>query len=409
MKNNTDVVIVGAGPVGLWTAIQTKLRNPHLHIEMFDKHSCYQRKHVLKISKSSLSGCAADPRLKKIIKDFTQSPKMSTNLIEEKLSGLAKKLEIKIHKDKNISDPKALPALFPKAKVFIGADGSHSKVREVIFANKYNFKSDLKYVVEVKYQAQQTAPSLSPNDIYPTLKFINTIAEEHIGKPKDGITPVTIRFFIDKDNYEKMQGATFKHPYTLANESKIQKQVLENINLWLGLRRSRGEVRIPNSEKITVTRLGVYASKNFAKVKNNKAWVLVGDSAFGVPFFRSLNNGLLEGTELSKRIVAALEPTTNTNDICSYIFKRTFESEFQRYDCYVSLLCIKETIAAYVKCIFLDLLSCILKINNSVPWQVNYWTEAQIQDLKLGNPNTNTYLQNFLKDVKKITSPIKFS
>ena len=33
--------------------------------------------------------------------------------------------------------------------------------------------------------------------------------------------------------------------------------------------------------------------------ESGKVWALVGDAAFGVPFFRALNDGLLCATELS--------------------------------------------------------------------------------------------------------------
>lgn len=51
-----DVVVVGAGPVGLWTAIQIQLRFPDAHVVMFEKHSSYQRRHVLRLVRRSLAG-----------------------------------------------------------------------------------------------------------------------------------------------------------------------------------------------------------------------------------------------------------------------------------------------------------------------------------------------------------------
>lgn len=39
-----DINFVGAGPVGLFTAIQAKLYNPDLNILMLEKYTEYQRK-----------------------------------------------------------------------------------------------------------------------------------------------------------------------------------------------------------------------------------------------------------------------------------------------------------------------------------------------------------------------------
>jgi len=33
-----DIIFIGAGPVGLWTAIQIKLLKPNLEIIMFEKY-----------------------------------------------------------------------------------------------------------------------------------------------------------------------------------------------------------------------------------------------------------------------------------------------------------------------------------------------------------------------------------
>ena len=44
----------------------------------------------------------------------------------------------------------------------------------------------------------------------------------------------------------------------------------------------------------------------------NRAWALVGDAAFGVPFFRALNDGMLCATELALRLAEHLEQPPHT-------------------------------------------------------------------------------------------------
>ena len=50
-----DVVIVGAGPVGLFLAVQLQIRCPMISIVMLEKHAVYQRSHVLRVDKRSLA------------------------------------------------------------------------------------------------------------------------------------------------------------------------------------------------------------------------------------------------------------------------------------------------------------------------------------------------------------------
>ena len=48
------VVIVGAGPVGLWTAIQLLKREPALEVVLLERHESYARSHVLRLDHWSM-------------------------------------------------------------------------------------------------------------------------------------------------------------------------------------------------------------------------------------------------------------------------------------------------------------------------------------------------------------------
>ncbi len=52
-KERADVVFVGAGPVGLWTAVQLKLASPQTKVLMLEKYTAYQRSHVLQVDQAS--------------------------------------------------------------------------------------------------------------------------------------------------------------------------------------------------------------------------------------------------------------------------------------------------------------------------------------------------------------------
>lgn len=383
---NAQVVFVGAGPVGLWTAIQTKLRDPHLEVDVLEKYSEYRRSHPLNINASSLKGCPHHPKLQQLVQQFIANKRLSTKTIEEGLTTFAQEIGIGIRKKAEIKDPDTLRQLYPQAKVIIGSDGAHSTVRKKIFGNQMSLRTDMKFMLDVKYEVVGRGKPLPfAQKVYPTLKAMESLAQEYIGRETNGKTPITLRLFIDRKKYEQLKEATFTHPYSLENEKLIQTQLLKNIHLWLNLKKQEGEVRVPGSEQITVTHLGMYASKEVVKLEKGVTWCLAGDAAFGVPFFRSLNNGLLEGTTLSEKIVQSLSSKPSFQDrLLSkfYSSQEELSPSFLGYSRYVKRLCAQEALLAWVKNCFLTLLQWYVQISSKVPWQVNYWSEEKILKLQ---------------------------
>lgn len=387
MNNSVNTIFVGGGPVGLWTAVQTKILNKQADIVVLEKHPVYQRSHVLQLNPNSLKGIPNDHRLRAIAEKFKNERHIRTNIIEDELTTLAHDLGIQIiHKE--VTDPSTLKTEYPNAKVIVGSDGSHSVVRKEIFNNELDEKRDLTFIVEVKYEVEGVPLARNFKDssynAYPTMKVMGTYVQEHIGKERDGKTPISMRFFINNKTFNKMRGATFKHPYTLANANLIEGEVKSQIRTWFNLRDKNGETRVPESEKITVTRLGIYSSRKYVKVdpNNGVTYCLVGDAAFGVPFFRSLNNGFLSGTQLAKSIDRTLKGTPSLAGRAlgfSFIQKGPY---FSPYAVRLKVLAKSEMWKARIKSFLLDFLVLFIRLSAIVPWQVNYWTEAQISDLQ---------------------------
>lgn len=385
-------VVVGAGPVGLWTAVCLKLRmqekdpNSNADIEVLEKNEVYQRSHVLKLNKKSLANCPKDPRLLSIVHDFIHQKTIRTNDIEQKLAGLACELGIKIRKNLEMTSPEWLIQEYPNAEVFVGADGAHSTMRKTVFNEEMSLKADFKYVIEVKYEVYGKAKRLKfVKEQFPTLKVMDALAQEHIGTTKNGVTPITLRIFINKKKFEQMRDANFKHPYNFENEDKINARVRERMWTWINFREGQtGQKRVPNSEKITTTSLGCYASKKVVKMMHGKTFALVGDAAFGVPFFRSLNNGLKEGTKLAAQLARVLTPKRSLKErALSIITLKTHGMQWPllKYTSYVQNLCKVEVMIAAIKSFFLTMLILFVRVSARIPWQVNYWTEAQVQRL----------------------------
>jgi hypothetical protein len=53
----SEIVIVGGGPIGCWTAIQAKRRNPELDVTIYERFENYQRDHIMTIRRKSLTHC----------------------------------------------------------------------------------------------------------------------------------------------------------------------------------------------------------------------------------------------------------------------------------------------------------------------------------------------------------------
>jgi predicted proteasome-type protease len=53
---------------------------------------------------------------------------------------------------------------------------------------------------------------------------------------------------------------------------------------------------IPHSEKLIYVPISVYSACSFAESISQIPYFIVGDAAYGVPYFKSLNSNLLCGT-----------------------------------------------------------------------------------------------------------------
>jgi len=357
-KHDPDVLVVGAGPVGLWTAVQIKLLLPTLNILIVDKHQTYVRSHLLRITKSSLKEIPKDKLLDSFRK-FAQklTGKIRTNDLERALWNEAEKLGIQkeIMEFKEISKVKEL---FPNVKIILGCDGSHSTIRKQVFDNKLSVKETIEHVAFVKYDAEGKAEILRPMESYAGLKMINHLVYEATGKQVGGQSPVTLQIKIDANTYNKMGDCKFKTPYHLhKDKSKLEPKLLETITVWLNMRaKFNHEKRIQDTEKITTVNLDVYRTDIVGKflTTENVAVFLCGDSAFGVPFFRALNNGMLCGSALAGFIK---KNYTHMND------------GIKKYNKYFDLLAKFEIFRAKKVAWAHQVADNAVRLQSKVPWQ----------------------------------------
>ena len=308
-NQDCDVVIVGGGPAGMWVADQLKLRNRNLNVVVLEKRNHYVRTHPVRIHPHSLSGTPYHPRLNEIKKIFTERQSCKINTVEEELKKFAIELGIDV-RTQEVKIPSQLPQIFPNAKVFIGADGAHSKVRQEIFNDELSFDQSLQQIIEVRYDVSGTTSKLGLIENSLSMqKTIGTLTNENVSSEVNGKSTVTLQFFVGKETYEAMREANFRNPYTFADHQHlIPPQLTTKINAWIAKRRDRlGEQIIENSVRIAAVPLKIYSAKTLVKegAKPGTTWALIGDAAFGIPFFRSLNTSFLSGTELASAVAAS--------------------------------------------------------------------------------------------------------
>jgi 2-polyprenyl-6-methoxyphenol hydroxylase-like FAD-dependent oxidoreductase len=302
-----DVVFVGGGPVGLWTALQTKLRNPKLNVVVLEKYTEYQRLHNLFLESQSMSTDCKSPEMGALLAKLKAKPLLSTHLLESELVKAAQNAGVIIHKNISIQNPEKDLACFTNARVIVGADGAHSIMRSAVVLEKpdncLTKQEDIHYICDLSY-IEQNEPVGTLRKVAMNSAVGNIMYEIH-GKRSQ---KTTLRTFISKEVFERMKEAKRKAPMPLDDprvDPKVRQEFLSFISMKYGKEQS---AHIDLSQAtITTTSLGTYVSKKFVRKDGSKHWCLVGDAAFGVPYFRSLNNGFLSGTLLSKTIAAHYE------------------------------------------------------------------------------------------------------
>lgn len=344
------VHINGAGPVGLLLAIELKLRG--IDVRISERNEEYERNHNVSIEKSSLANSHPNPEFQALLQELKLPGLVPTSLLEQKFKTFACKLGVEIIHEKTMS-ANDLPLKYPDTDIFIGADGAHSIIRKEIFGEKIRHKQDFQQVAEVKYKVEGKTRAFSIwTEILHYLLKVQHLVMETVGKEHAGNTNVTLRVFLnDKAAFETLNGATQRKPFRWTDEykKKMDPRMVETIDTWIREReKALGDKIVPDSIKITPLTLGTYKSENVVIEINEKIWILVGDAAFGVPYFRSLNNGWLCAIELAKDIDAFFKDQLVDKAVSS--FEKALKiPPFKAYEHYVNSLSQYENLLAQVK------------------------------------------------------------
>ncbi len=385
------ILVVGAGPVGLWTAIQTKLMSPKAEIVINEKYEEYKRSHPLRLELSALKSLQIpnNSEYKAQIESMQNailalgSPhwdafsgkyiNIRTNDLEANLKSVAQNIGIRIEK-KEFEGIEDIPA---EIQYVIGADGARSKVRKIVCNDEEDNteRKTMKYVVEMKYESYGVNVNHSVIQKYPTQKLLNFFTDDYVGKWNNdtGRYPVSIRFFVDKDTYDALGDANFKNSKRAIDICKEQfpEKLKQDIRVWLNARKDSGaSITDVQSIKITKLPLEAYCSKSFAKIQDNKFICIAGDAAGAVPYFRALNGGLERGAKLGQMIAQG----------------QSMEQLESNYNSKMSYWLKIEIIKAILKDLLINIWTFFISISSYVPWQVNKWSQKDKERLKNEDP-----------------------
>lgn len=347
MIPNYDVVIVGAGPIGITTACTLKAIHNPLNICVIDKREEPGRNHGLKINADAvdkiqalMSESACNPLAK--VEDLQQMTKIfagwsenfvRTSFIETELAKTATAMGICVLRGKEYGiTPENFPvlcdnseetqkhgvlsAIFKNARIIIGADGAHSSVRTVTMGGKKSHDETIRHILELKYQTLGCMEARSYKIATKDVVQHSNLAFETTSKDKNNPTkPVTYHVFINADTFKalRVEGSdgrlkgVFGNSWTLAElkelsggDEKVLK-VYEQINDYLvTLPPRQGKCE---HEQISTLELNVYRSLQSTIKYKDKHILLVGDAESGLVLERGFNKGL-QGAALCAKAVS---------------------------------------------------------------------------------------------------------
>lgn len=298
------ILIVGDGPVALWTAIQIKLLAPNCNVIVRGKHASYARNHVVILDASTLKTPLADRSV--IFYNMIQSigHGISIGDLHAKFLAVAHLVGVVLLPPSAVTSNNLKEECLDKCDLLIGADGAHSVVRQTLFNNALTKTEGTLYVVEVKYLAHHHVEKMSGTQRYALLKTCQRFVTEHVSYDESmQISRITVRFMVSGSEFVAFSGATFACPWTFASD--MPSTVVLAMKIWLGARQYYcKEERVGQSERITSFALAPYRSLCFTRAVNQKQVLLVGDAAFGVPFFESFRHGAMCGTLLAHVVLS---------------------------------------------------------------------------------------------------------
>ena len=319
MAVDTDVLIVGAGPIGLVNAWALKHLNPDLNVVVLEKYAEYQRSHTLIMTSDEIEELIKviqlqdDPTLTALVKQLRKDPNIRTNTIQELFTKLAKDSGVDIFTENELTADTIKTRIseeFPNIRLIIGADGTHSTVSQSLFPAGNQIKHEFDHILQLRYDIKESekSESISKRKLYELMTRKGLFAREYIGHNEDGKTPVTLQMIISKQDYLALKDiATSKKPLKPftnrgtgvdleCTESQLPPQIQSFLSEYLKYKIQNalreGQTLDYDSVRISVNETPATHAQKIVTSFNNARVILKGDAALGLSYFIGLKAGL---------------------------------------------------------------------------------------------------------------------
>jgi 2-polyprenyl-6-methoxyphenol hydroxylase-like FAD-dependent oxidoreductase len=226
---------------------------------------------------------------------------------------------------------------FQQAEVIVGADGSHSVVRQISMSDgDEEQRTDFKiyqYLIELKYQTTRETPKRS------WFAFENPSCEgfniETIpGKGGEApLKPVAIHFFVGKNTYEAFKEATDAKPWGLTQlqeealkDPRVNNQAQKIVHYLQGLLNRGGCCQEPKIKRLPIQ---MFKSPQAYARFEDKIVILVGDALSGAVLARGVNKAFREVAQLAPVIAKCSLSNMQETSRQLVHYARTVEAIYQ--------------------------------------------------------------------------------
>lgn len=375
-----DIIIVGAGPVGLATAVQIALytKDTGVKILLLEKHESYQRTNSISLSEESFVKSHTDESYSNTWKAWGSS--VAVTKVENDLLTLAADLGIEIRRPYTVESLKQVREEYPLTEVVIAADGSRSVLRQHFVSDKNTHRQDLQYLARVTYKVEGKTRALKLwTEATPLLGSVHHIVTESLRTTPDGKTQVTLDVIVSEKEFKALKKhATFKNPVHWDSDREkglVPVNLVKTIDRWIAERVGRLEENVvPMSMQLSCTDLVTYASPRVVFNEGNLTVYVVGDAAFGVPYLRSGNNGFMCANNLAKVVARRFVKNLHTRTMLphgvttpigalSFVVQSVMPMQNDNdYQNFVMQLQTREKVLAHLKATGLSLLTAPVRL-----------------------------------------------
>jgi 2-polyprenyl-6-methoxyphenol hydroxylase-like FAD-dependent oxidoreductase len=303
-RNAPHVVVIGAGPVGLLGAIHLQAAFPKLSILLVERDA-YVRTHEVALDPSNVSHGPLRARLETLMREQTSSKRVSIDRLVQCLREYATHEMGMVVCRHQVTSAAHLRQLFPDTHTIVVAQGAHSNVRKELFedVDTYPFQN----IVQVQFHLEGCATKLGLVQVHCVAQLIEfpfeesvTILDNNNNNNNNNTTRVTLRFFVPDAMYATLPMANPAHPLPV---EQLPASLAYAIQVCMRARKGMN-VLDDSTPRITKFQLEAYACRTFARRWDTCNWLLLGDAAFAVPYFRALNAGAKCASQLPSWLAA---------------------------------------------------------------------------------------------------------